>query len=165
MTRMMTKKSLTVLASLVLAPTAATAGRVYATDSGTAKVFTDVTIAVSSCGFWGAETGVEGSLFWNVTVRTTTVACNGTATGTQNEAKNTSADGWTFRQWHFIKTSASYDRTCDRCQIGDIGATGGVTGPSVRFMKDKNGTRDTSWYSGYVTNFQQVTRGDTLGYL
>jgi hypothetical protein len=161
-----TKTMLAALATLALLPTAATAARVYATDSGMATVFNDVTIKVSShCGYWGAETGVVGSYYWNVTIWTTGVVCNGSGSGNHNEVKYTSAEGWTFRQWHFIKTSDSYDRTCDRCQIGDIGGTGNVTGPTVRFIKDKSGTRDTSWYSGYVTNLQQVSRGDTLGYI
>ncbi len=160
-----TKTMLAALATLALLPTAATAARDYATDSGTASVYTDVTIKVSRCGYWGAETGVVGSYYWNVTLYTTDVVCYGSGSGTHNEVKYTSAEGWTFRQRHFIKTSASYDRTCDRCQIGDIGGTGNVTGPTVRFLKDKSGTRDTSWYSGYVTNGQHVSYGDTLGYI
>ncbi|HLL54605.1 MAG TPA: hypothetical protein VK447_13725 [Myxococcaceae bacterium] len=117
-----------------------------------------------SCNYWGAETGVVGSVSWNVTIRTTGVVCYGSGSGNQNEAKHVWADGWTFRQWHFIKTADSYDRTCDRCQVGNIGGTGNASGPHAHLQQDKYGTHDNSWYSNLRVG-QSVNRSTTLGFL
>ena len=120
-----------------------------------------VDIAPGSCNYWGAETGLVGSFRWTVTINTTGVVCEGNGSGNQNEAKTTFASGWSFRQWHFIKTSDSYTRTCDRCQVGNIGGTGHVTGPHAHLQRDKSGTLDTSWY--VVKKGQSVTRSTTIG--
>lgn len=162
-----------VMTVLVLVPVAALAHSVRGTHPGTVTATTYYSSgsfhgavdigAGGRCNYWGAETGVVGSVFWNVTIRTTGVVCDGNGSGNQNEAKHVWADGWTFRQWHFIKTGDSYDRTCDRCQVGNIGATGNSTGPHSHLQQDKYGTNDTSWYR--VSKGQYVDRSTTLGYL
>jgi hypothetical protein len=166
------KMTLAALASLALLPTAASAVTIKAPHPGRVALFSyypsgashgGVDISSGSCNYWGVETGVVGSYYWNVTIRTSTSDCNGSGSGNQNEARHLFADGWSFRLWHFNKTANSYDRTCDRCQVGDEGATGNVTGPHTHIQVDKSGTYDTSWFSGYIVNGQSVDRTTTLG--
>ena len=169
------KLTLTALASLALIPTAVTAHTVKAPHPGTITALTyyssgafhgaiDVASG-SGCNYWGVETGVVGSVYWNITINTSVSDCNGNGSGNQNEAKHVWADGWTFRLWHFNKTASSYDRTCDRCQVGDEGSTGNSTGPHTHLQQDKAGTHDTSWYSGYTSKGEYVDRSETLGVL
>jgi hypothetical protein len=168
------KLSLAVLASLALLPTAASALTIKAPHPGTVTALTyyssgsfhgAVDISSGSCNYWGVETGVVGSYYWNITINTSINVCNGNGSGNQNEAKLVLADGRVLRFWHFNKTANSYDRTCDRCQVGDEGGTGNATGPHTHIQVDRNGTRDTSWYSGYITKGQQVDRTTTIGVL
>ncbi len=169
------KISLAALASLVIIPTAVTAHEVRGPYPGTVTALTyyssgafhgaiDVASG-SGCNYWGVETGVVGSVSWNVTIRTTSSVCYGNGSGNQNEAKHVWANGYTYRLWHFNKTASSYDRTCDRCQVGDEGGTGNATGPHTHIQHDLNGTKDTSWYSGYTTKGEAVSRTETLGFL
>jgi hypothetical protein len=168
------KKTLTALASLALLPAAATAAyRVGAPFPGTVLTTTysssgsfhgAVDISSGQCNSWGVETGVVGSLHWNVTIRTTTLVCY-SGSGNQNEARHTFANGYSFRLWHFLKTADSYDRTCDRCQIGNEGGTDTLGTPHVHLQYDNNGTRNTAWYSGYTTKGEFLDRGETVGYI
>ena len=172
--RPMMKTTLTVLASLVLVPAAATAHTVKSPFPGTVTATTyypsggyhgAVDISSGRCNYWGAETGVVGSVYWNVTINTSGVVCNGNGYENANLAKHVWASGWAFTQKHFIKTADSRDRTCDRCQVGNEGGTGQATGPHAHLMQDKAGTKDTSWYSGYTTQGEAVTRTETVGVL
>jgi hypothetical protein len=161
------KMTLAALVSLVGLPTAALAVTIKAPHPGVVSIgypATGVDIASGSCNYWGVETGMVGSVYWNVTIRTTASYCNtGNGSGNQNEAKHTFADGWVFRLWHFNKTAASVDKTCDRCQVGDEGSTGNSTGAHTRLMVARSGTMDTSWFQGYVVNGQRVDRTTTIG--
>jgi hypothetical protein len=169
------KRTLAALACLALIPAAATAsyrvgspipGTVVGTTYSSSGSFHGaLDISSGQCNYWGVETGVVGSLSWNFTIRTTGVVCSGTGSGTQNEVKHTFPDGYTFRIWHFIKTADSYDRTCDRCQVGNEGATGAATSPHVHLQYDKLGTLNTSWYSAYATKGEYLDRGETIGYI
>ncbi|HYO51167.1 hypothetical protein [Archangium sp.] len=166
----MMKKTLTVLACLALAPTAMAGYQVNAPFPGTVKLHRNssgipnaVDIFSGSCGYWGVETAVVGSLSWNVTIRTTGIVCYGNGSGNQNEVKHVFADSTTFRQWHFIKNTYSYDRTCDRCQIGDEGGTGNVTGAHSHLQYDKLGTLLTGWISPDLVDGQGVS--GPIGYL
>lgn len=170
------KTTLAALTTLALLPLAAMAsyrvgspfpGTVTATtyySDGTPHRAVDVASG-SGCGYWGVETGVVGSLYWNVTIRTTGVVCYGNGSGNQNEVKHVFANGYAFRQWHFLKETTSVDKTCDRCQIGDEGGTGNVTGPHSHLQYDLNGTNNTSWYSSYTTKGEYLDRGETVGYI
>jgi hypothetical protein len=170
------KTALAALASLAIVPTVATAsyrvgspfpGDVTATtyySSGTFHGAVDIS-SRNACGYWGVETAVYGSFSWNVTINTTGTVCYGNGSGNQNEVKHTFANGHTFRQWHFLKTAASVDKTCDRCQIGDEGGTGNVTGPHSHLQYDYQGSNNTSWYSGYTVKGEFLDRGETVGYV
>ncbi|MBJ6759441.1 hypothetical protein JGU66_01620 [Myxococcaceae bacterium JPH2] len=165
-----TTMMLAALTSLALLPTASSAYSVRSPFPGTVTATTyyssgtfhgAVDIGASSCNYWGAETGVVATLSWDVSIRTTGVVCNGNGSGNQNEAKHAWSDGYTFRQWHWINTSDSYDRTCDRCQVGNIGGTGNATGPHAHLQYDRYGTNVTSWYS--VSKGQSVNRSTNVG--
>ena len=165
-----TKLTLSVVGALTLLSAATPAYEVRSPCPGTVTTTTTysdgsphkaVDIAPGSCNYWGAETAVVASLFWTVTIRTTGTVCNGSGNGNQNEARATLPSGWAFRQWHFIKTDDSRSRTCDRCQVGNIGGTGHATGPHAHLQRDKAGTLDTSWYR--VKKGDSVNRSTTIG--
>jgi hypothetical protein len=171
--RDMMKKALA-LASLALLPATATAHTVKAPHPGTVTATTyyssgafhgAVDISSGRCNYWGVETSVVGSISWNVTIRVSGTYCSGTGSGNQNEAKHVWADGWNFRLWQFIETADSYDRTCDRCQIGNEGMSSSYTGAHTHLQQDKLGTNDTAWYAGYTTRGEVVDRTETLGVL
>jgi hypothetical protein len=167
------KRTLAALASLALIPATAAAWTVKAPHPGMITLTTysssgsfhgavDLRPDSGICGDWGVETSVMGSLSWNVTIRMTE-GCYGSESGNQNEVKHVWADGYSFRVWNFIKTSASFDRTCDRCVIGGNGGLAGQDPHGTHVQYDKSGTRDTSWYSGYTTRGEVVDRTETLG--
>ena len=166
------KLSLVALGALALLPAAATARNVKSPFPGTITATTNypsggyhAAIDVSSgrCNYWGAETAAVGSLSWSVTINTTSVVCNGNGYENANWALHKFTNGWVFTQKHFIKTADSRNRTCDRCQVGNEGGTGQATGPHAHLMWEQYGTNDTSWYSGYTTQGESVTRDETLG--
>jgi len=168
------KMTLAALACLALIPAASSAHTVKSPFPGTVTATTyyssgafhgAVDISSGRCNYWGVETGVVGSVSWAVTIRTTGIVCNGNGSGNQNEARHVWADGATYRLWHWIKTSDSYNRTCDRCQVGNEGGTGNATGPHVHIQQDRSGTKDTSWYSGYTVKGEAVDRTETVGVL
>jgi hypothetical protein len=159
------KMTLAALASLALLPTAVSAHMVKGPHPGTVTALTyypsgsfhgavDIQSG-ASCGYWTVETGVVGSVYWNVTIMNTTTTCT---TSSGNEAKHVWADGWVFRIRNFIKTAASVDKTCDSCPIGN-------EGNKTHLQQDKSGTYDTSWYSGYTTMGEFVDRTETIGVL
>ncbi|HYO53019.1 hypothetical protein [Archangium sp.] len=162
-----TMKTLSALATLMaLVPTTAPgaytvgsplAGTVRTTTYYSSGAFHGaVDISNGPCGTNPITTGVVGSLSWNVTLRTTGIACD-MAGGTQNEAAHTFADGYTFRLLQFNKSANSYDRTCDRCSIG-------IEGPDhIHLQRDRNGTNITTWYSGYTTVGEFLSLGETVG--
>ena len=169
------KMTLAALASLALIPTAMAAHTVKAPHPGTviAATYTSngsfhgaVDVSSGQCTYWGVETGVVGSVHWNVTIRNSTMVCfGGDGMVNPNEAKHTWADGWVFRILQFIKTDKSVDKTCDRCQVGDEGTSTSHSSPITHFQQDKSGTKDSSWYIGYAFRGDAVNRTDTLGVL
>lgn len=174
----MRKTTKTILAALVSLPvisaTAAASYRIGSPFPGTVTATTyyssgtfhgAVDISSGRCYYWGVETGLVGSISWNVTIRTTGIVCDGNGSGNQNEVKHTFGNDYVFRQWHFIKTGSSVDKTCDRCQIGDEGGTGNVTGPHTHMQYDRYGTNNTSWYSSYTSRGEFLDRGETVGYI
>lgn len=169
------KTVLAALAALALIPAVATAAyRVGSPFPGTVTATTyysngdphrAVDISSGRCNYWGVETGVVGRLFWNVTINTYGVVCEGSGSGNQNEAKHTFGNGNVFRLWHFIANSDSVDKTCDRCQVGNEGGTGRASGPHVHLEFDVNGTNSTAWYSSYTVRGEFLDRGETVGYI
>ncbi|KFE62798.1 hypothetical protein DB31_3912 [Hyalangium minutum] len=158
-----TMMPLLAFASLALVPTALAGNTVLAPHSGTVTATTynpdgsfhgavDITPS-APCGYWGVSTGFVGSLLWNITINSTATTCTA-ATG--NVALHTFADGMAFRVKDFLRTPASADKTCDRCQIGDSGI-------NTHLQVNKSGTKDTSWYSGYTTQGEVIDLGEIIG--
>jgi hypothetical protein len=123
----------------------------------------DIAGPASTCGTRGVTTGLAQTKFWDVTIRTTGKVCYGNGVTNVNSAVASFSNGWRFRQFHFIKSGSSYDRTCDRCTIGLHGGTGRATGPHSHIQRDRYGTRSTSWYS--VRRGASVTTSTTVGNL
>jgi hypothetical protein len=158
-----TMKTLMALASLALIPTALAGNGVTTPHPGTATTLTynddgsfhgavDIT-PNAPCGYWAVSTAFVGSFFWNVTINSTATTCSAP---TGNVAVHTFSDGRAFRVRDFLRTSASIDKTCDRCTIGDAG-------PFTHVQYNKNGTKDTSWYSGYTTKGEVLDAGENIG--
>jgi hypothetical protein len=160
-----TPKALWTLAAMAaLVPTAALSTTVTAPHPGTVTATTyyssgafhgAVDISSGRCGYWSVVSPFAGSVSWNITLRSTLLSCT---TPSQNTAVHTWADGWTFRITHFLKSAASYDKTCDRCELG-------LEGNHTHFGQDKAGTYDTSWYSGYTTKGEAIDAGEVIGVL
>ena len=70
--------------------------------------------------------------------------CNG---GAGNYYVVTGASGWDFRQLHFNTSAASGTKTCDRCVLGLLGATGASTGVHAHLDNRQYGTRKSAWYT------------------
>jgi hypothetical protein len=121
----------------------------------------DIAAAASTCGKATVTTAAVGTLYWNVTIRTSSKVCYGNGSSRVNEATHAFSYGWKFRQYHFVKSGSSYDRTCDRCVIGYHGGTGNVTGPHSHLQRDKYGTKSASWISAKRGAY--VTRSTTVG--
>jgi hypothetical protein len=163
MTMRKTMRTLTALASLALIPTALAGNGVTAPHTGTVTDLTyyssgafhgavDIT-PDSPCGYFGVTLAFVGSLHWNVTINSTTTSCS-TASG--NVALHSFGDGRAYRVRDFLRTAASVSKTCDRCQVGDAGIF-------THLQYNKNGTKDTSWYSGYTTKGEYIDYGETIG--
>ncbi|HEX8825853.1 MAG TPA: hypothetical protein VF794_38435 [Archangium sp.] len=149
------------LATLALLPAGVSAHTVKAPHPGTVTATTYTSsgafhgaVDISNC-YASLYSGVVGSLSWTVTIRSVGTGCN---LPTNNEAKHLFADGWSFRITNFVKTADSYSRTCDNCMLGQAGI-------HTHLQKDKVGTNDTSWYSGYTTQGESVDRTETIGIL
>ncbi len=121
----------------------------------------DIAGSQSSCGSATVTTAAVGTLYWNVTIRTSSKVCYGNGSSNVNEASHSFAYGWKFRQYHFVKSGSSYDRTCDRCAIGYHGGTGNVTGPHSHLQRDKYGTKSAGWI--WAKRGASVTRSTTVG--
>lgn len=167
------KRILAALASLALIPTTAVAldvvaphpGTVTATTYYSSGAFHGAVDLSGNCGVDTLDAPIGGVRTWNFTIRTTGVVCNGNGSGNHNAVATTLADGRVLRLWHFIKTAVSYDKTCDRCQLGEVGGTGNATGPHTHIQVDKAGTNITSWYSGYTVKGEFLSRGELVGVL
>ena len=167
------KRTLTALASLALVPTAVSAHEVRGPHPGTVITTTysssgafhgAVDISGGTCGTTNVTTAVFGSLAWNVVINTANTICYANLAIPQNEVRHTFADGFTFRLMHFNPSAASYDRTCDRCNIGKASSPGNPDS-DIHLQLDKSGTKDTSWYSGYTTKGEALSLGERVGVL
>ncbi|HEX5751236.1 MAG TPA: hypothetical protein VFZ09_33745 [Archangium sp.] len=144
------------------APLAGTVAATTYTSSGAYHGAVD--IDGGTCGTTPITTGVAGSLAWNVVINTPETLCYTALTGPQNVAKHLFADGFTFRLMDFNRTGQTYDRTCDRCNIGAAGDAG-IPANSLHLQRDKSGTKDTSWYAGYATGGEALSLGELIGVL
>jgi hypothetical protein len=161
--------ALVALAALAPAPAPARdveaplAGTVTATTYASSGAFHGaVDISGGTCGTTPVTTAAAGSLAWNVVINTSNTICYANLAIPQNEVRHTFADGFTFRLMHFNPSAASVDKTCDRCNIGKASSPGNPES-EIHLQRDKSGTRDTSWYSGYTTTGEALTLGERVG--
>ena len=156
--RYMKKMTLTVLA---LIPTAVAAHTVKAPHLGTVTATTyysngalhgAVDIA-PSFGCAGDDVHSPMGVYWNIRIMTLDTQCSNLS---QNEARHLFADGWTFRVMHFVTSSNATG--CTSCILGK-------TGSHTHLEYSKNGTLDSSWYSGYTTKGEAVDRTETVGFV
>ncbi|WP_375769101.1 hypothetical protein NR798_46780 [Archangium gephyra] len=146
----------------VQAPLAGTVSATNYTSSGASHGAVD--IDGGTCGTTPVTTAVVGSLAWNVVINTSATVCYSAMTGPQNVARHTFADGYTFRLMQFNKSAQTYDRTCDRCNIGMAGDKGLPHG-DIHLERHKSGTLDTSWYQGYAVKGEALSLGELIGVL
>lgn len=169
------KKSLVVLASVAMAPSALAAREVQAPLAGrvTATTYAPgggvhnaVDIFGGVCGQTPVRTGVVGSLAWTVAINSTVTTCGSSQGGQTNEARHAFATGWTFRLRVFLQSAQSRSRTCDRCEIGTAYVfMGSAQVDPLHLQYDKLGTRDTQWYTGHTTQGETLSLGERVGIL
>ncbi|HYO54045.1 peptidase M23 [Archangium sp.] len=88
--------------------------------------------------------------------------CNG---GAGNYVRVAGSNGWDWRQLHINSNATSGSKTCDRCALGLVGATGSATHAHVHADNRQYGTRSTAWYTGYGTTCgSSAYCGDIIGY-
>jgi hypothetical protein len=139
----------------VYGPICDTAARVgsttyYSCSSGS---HTALDIGNGTCSEWNQRAMLGGSFHYqyyggcaaNCSGGTT---CNG---GAGNYYVVTGTNGWDFRQLHLNANASSGSKTCDRCALGLVGATGNVTGPHVHADNRQYGVRHSSWYTSSGT--------------
>ena len=149
------KTTLAALASLAalapaLSPAAYTVTAPLVGSAQSSETHIAVDIASASCGT-AINTGVVGSLSWNVTFNVTNTFCND-PNGFQNEVVHAFPNGYTFRLRGLFKSAGSYDRTCDRCNIGTTYMFfGNNANHPLHLQYDLYGTRNSAWYSGYTS--------------
>ncbi len=168
------KKTLAALACLaaltpVPSPAAYTVGAPTPGSVGATAIYMGTThnavdIAGSTCQN-AITTGIVGSLSWNVTINSPNVFCNDSR-GFNNEVTHAFATGYTFRLRGLNNSAGSYDRTCDRCNIGTTYMFyGNNANHPLHLQYDRYGTRNTSWYSAYTSSGEGLSQGEVVGYL
>lgn len=131
------------LAATAHAPTFGTVDCPYATPSG----YLD--ISNMTCSEWNHRGMILGSVHYRYTGGcanscTGGTSCNG---GAGNYYVVTGANGWDFRQLFINASASSYSKTCDRCVLGLVGASGGATRSLARSDNRQYGTRKSAWMS------------------
>ncbi|HZI02400.1 MAG TPA: peptidase M23 [Archangium sp.] len=147
------------LAATAGAPTSGTIYCPYASPSG----FLDV---ATTCSEWNHLGMIVGNVYYRyyggcANSCSGGTSCNG---GAGNYYVVTGASGWDFRQLFVNSNASSGSKTCDRCALGLIGASGSATRSLGRSENRQYGTRHSSWISPSLTCGQSVAGGQTVGY-
>lgn len=116
----------------------------------------------STCSVWNMRGMLVGTYRWNVVSQYTN--CASTPQTPPNYVYANGANGYSFYQFHHNHNASSFTQTCDRCALGLVGATGQAYGAHVHAEHRLNGTRQTAWYSGYVTCGSKGGCNYTMGY-
>jgi hypothetical protein len=130
---------------------------------GSSEPLGSLEIGNGTCGVWSMRGMLVGSFYWSVISQYS--SCASTPQTPSNYTYVNGANGFRFYQYHHNHNASSYSRTCDRCALGLVGATGNVYIPHVHAVHTQNGTKLTSWYTGYVTCGSKAGCSYTLGYL
>lgn len=118
----------------------------YYNCSGSSHTALD--IGNASCNEWNHRAMLSGSYYYKY-YGGCAAACNGSDCngGAGNYYVVTGANGWEFRQLHFINNVSSGSKTCDGCALGLVGGTGSATGPHSHSDNRQYGTRSSAWYT------------------
>lgn len=119
-------------------------------------------ISNGTCSVWNMRGMLVGSYYWRVV--SSYANCVNTPQTPANYAYVIGSNGYVFYQYHHNHNVSSYTRTCDRCALGLVGATGNAYGAHVHGQHNYNGTIHTAWYSGYVTCGSKGGCNYTMGY-
>ncbi len=86
--------------------------------------------------------------------------CNG---GAGNYFTVAGRNGWEFRQLHFNANASTSSKTCDRCSLGLIGATGTASFAHSHSENRQYGTRKTAWIAGSASCGSTVSCSNAVG--
>ncbi|HZH16037.1 MAG TPA: peptidase M23 [Archangium sp.] len=152
----------------VYGPICDTAAKVTSTTyySCNGSTHTALDIGNATCSEWNYRAMLGGNFNYNYyggcAASCTGSTCNG---GAGNYYVVTGTNGWDFRQLHFNANASSGTKTCDRCALGLLGATGNATGPHTHADNRQYGTRKTSWYTTTGTTCgTSAYCGNIIGY-
>ena len=115
-----------------------------------------------TCGTWNMHGMLVGSFYWNVVSQYSN--CEPTPMTPANYVYVNGSNGYRFYQYHHNHNATSYSRSCDRCALGLVGATGQADGAHVHAQNNQNSTKLTAWYAGYVTCSSKCGSGYLVGY-
>jgi hypothetical protein len=118
-------------------------------------------IGNGTCSVWSMRGMLVGSYYWNVVSGQSN--CQPYPVTAANYAYVNGASGYRFFQYHHNHNANSYSRTCDRCPLGLVGATGQAYGAHVHAQHNQNSTILTGWYSGYVTCGSKSSGNHVMG--
>jgi hypothetical protein len=147
----------TVAAATAVGPICDTAARVNCSPYTTPR--TSLDISNGTCSEWNHRGMISGSVYYRYYGGCANTClgdqCNG---GAGNYYVVTGSNGWDFRMLHISANANSYSKTCDRCALGLVGATGSATSAHSHSDNRQYGTRASSWItapcdgSGYCGN-------------
>jgi hypothetical protein len=106
-------------------------------------------IGNGTCSVWNLRAMLVGTLYWNVHGNYTN--CVNSPQVPQNYVEAVGYNLYTFGQYHHNNGASSSSKSCDRCVLGLVGATGQAYGAHVHAQNSYNRTAVTAWYNGYVT--------------
>ncbi len=150
------------LAATAVAPLCDTAARVVC-PSGTQNGALEITN--DTCNVWNHRAMLSGSYYYRYFGGCGNSCagggCNG---GAGNYYTVTGSSGWEFRQLHFNTNASSGSKTCDRCALGLIGATGTATFAHSHSENRQYGTRKTAWIAPSASCGSTVSCSGAVGY-
>ena len=120
------------------------------------SIHTALDIGNQSCSEWNHRGMILGSVKYNLFGGCASNCanpppnpnCNG---GAGNYYVVNGTSGWQFRQLHFNTSGNTFTRTCDRCALGLVGATGHAFGAHSHSDNRQFGTRMSAWYTSVGT--------------
>ncbi len=147
------------VAATAVAPLSGTVHCSGTTPSG------ELSIGNGTCNEWNYRAMIQGSVTYKYYGGCANsciggVSCNG---GAGNYYVVTGSNGWDFRQLLFNTSASSGTKTCDRCAMGLVGASGISTIPLTRASSRLYGTRASAWISPSLTCGASVTSGEIVG--
>ena len=116
-----------------------------------------------TCGTWSQRAMLVGSFYHNVISGNSN--CEPTPMTAANYVYVAGSNGYIFYQYHHNHNASSYSRSCDRCALGLVGATGQAYGAHVHVQYNQNSTKLTAWYQGYVTCGAKCGANIVVGYI